>query len=116
MNEWILYDISDRKMSRNGNDEYFILSFFNTQTKVKAQTYITVGYRNNDWWGKVIVDDLYGVYQFKSFKTKQSGTKLLIDGDSRPDLINQTTYAEANAIVDIMSGVQTSVELSGQSL
>lgn len=116
MNEWILYDISDRKMSRNGNDEYFILSFFNTQSKVKAQTYITVGYRNNDWWGRVIVDDLYGVYKFKSFKTKQSGTKLLIDGDSVPELVNLATYAEANAVVDIMSGVKTSVELSGQSL
>lgn len=116
MNEWILYDISERKQSRNGNDEYFILSFFNTQSKVKAKTYITVGYRNNEWWGKVIIDDLFGIYTFKSFKTKQSGTDLLIDGDSIPNLVNKTSKAEANVIVDIMSGVAESMDLTGSSL
>ena len=116
MNEWILYDISERKESRNGNDEYFILSFFNTQSKVKAKTYITVGYRNNEWWGKVIIDDLFGIYTFKSFKTKQSGTDLLIDGDSIPNLVNRTSKAEASAIVDIMSGVAESMDLRGSSL
>lgn len=116
MNEWILYNISERKESRNGNDEYFILSFFNTQSKVKAKTYITVGYRNNEWWGRVIIDDLYGIYTFKNFKTKQSGTDLLIDGDSIPNLVNKTSQAEANCIVDIMSGVAESMDLRGSSL
>lgn len=116
MNEWILYNISERKESRNNNDEYFILSFFNTQTKVKANTYITVGYRNNQWWGKVIIDELYGIYTFKSFKTKQSGNNLLIDGDSIPNLVNKTSKAEANVIVDIMSGVAESMDLRGSSL
>jgi len=104
MHQWILYNISERKESRNGNDEYFILSFYNTKTKVKAQTYITIGYRNNQWWGNIIVDDLYGIYTFKSFKTKKSGKDLLIDGDSIPNLVKDSTKAEANAIVDIMSG------------
>ena len=116
MNEWILYNISERKQSRNGNDEYFILSFFNTQTKVKANTYITVGYRNNEWWGKVILDELYGIYTFKNFKTKQSNNDLLIDGDSIPNLVNITTKAEATVIVDIMSGVAESMDLRGSSL
>lgn len=116
MNEWILYDISERKQSRNDNDEYFILSFFNTQSKVKAKTYITIGYRNNEWWGRVIIDDLFGIYTFKSFKTKQSGNDLLIDGDSIPNLVNRTTRAEANVIVDIMSGVAESMDLRGSSL
>lgn len=111
--EWILYDISDRLPSRNENDEFFILKFFNTRTKEKNSVYITVGYRNNDWWGRVIIDDLFGIYKFKSFQLTRTG---LINGDSIPVLVNRTSYAEANAIVEIMSGAAESMDLSGASL
>ena len=102
MSQWVLYKISDRKESRNGNDEYFIITFFNTETKTTAHTYITIGYRNNAWWGDVILDDRYGIYTFKHLKTKVSGNKTLIDGDSIPQIITATTQSEASAIVDIM--------------
>lgn len=102
MSEWVLYKISDRKQSKNGVDEYFVLTFFNTETKSTAHTYITVGYRNNEWWGDVILDDRYGIYVFKHLKTKVSGATTLIDGDSIPQLIKETTQAEAGAVVDIM--------------
>ena len=111
--EWILYDISDRLPSRNENDEFFILKFYNTQTKEKNSVYITVGYRNNDWWGRVIIDDLYGIYTFKRFYKTKSG---LINGDSVPQLVNRTTHAEANMMVEIMSGAAESMDLSGASL
>ena len=102
MSKWILYDISDRKESRNGNDEYFIVSFFDPVDKRRAKTYITIGYRNNVWWGNIIVDDIFGIYEFKNLKTKQQGNQLLIDGDSIPKLHAQATHQEALAIVDIM--------------
>lgn len=106
MNEWILYHISDRKQSRNGNDEYFVLSFFDTQSKKHARTYITIGYRNNDWWGQIIVDDLYGIYTFVNLDVSEKNGDLLISGDSIPQQKNITTEAEARAIVDIMGGPQ----------
>lgn len=102
MSEWVLYKISDRKQSKNGVDEYFVLTFFNTETKTTAFTYITVGYRNNQWWGQIIVDDIYGIYTFKHLKTKVSGSNTLIDGDSIPMIMQATTQAEASAVVDIM--------------
>jgi len=61
MTDWVLYDISERKLSRNGDDEYFIVSFFNTDTKTRAYTYITIGYRNNEWWGEPIANDVFGI-------------------------------------------------------
>lgn len=104
MTDWVLYDISERKLSRNGDDEYFILSFFNTDTKTRAYTYITIGYRNNEWWGNTIINDEYGIYNFKTLKTKQNGSKLLINGDSIPQLKTIATQQEAKSLVDIMSG------------
>jgi len=111
--QWILYDISDRLPSRNENDEFFVLKFFNTQTREKNSVYITVGYRNNAWWGQYIINDAFGIYEFKSFKKTRSG---LIDGDSVPVLVNKTTFAEANTIVDVMSGVQESIRYTGAQL
>ena len=102
MTQWILYDISELKQSRNGNDEYVIVSFFNSDTKKRANTYITMGYRNNDWWADPLVNNRYGIYKFKSLKTKTKGNNLLIDGDSIPQLVNQTTQKEAQSIIDIM--------------
>jgi hypothetical protein len=111
--QWILYDISDRLPSRNEADEFFILKFFNTSTREKNTVYITVGYRNNAWWGDYIINDAFGIYEFKSFKTTRSG---LIDGDSVPVLVNRTSFAEANTIVDIMSGVRETIQLRGEAL
>lgn len=111
--EWILYKISDRLPSRNERDEYYILNFYNTQTKERCSTYITVGYRNNEWWGRIILDDIYGIYAFKSFRKTKTNQ---IDADSIPSLVNRTSQAEASAIVDIMSGVAESMDLRGGSL
>lgn len=102
MSKWILYDISDKKESRNGDDEYFIVSFFECETKQRAKTYITVGYRNNEWWGHIIVDDKFGIYDFTGLKTKQSGNQLLIDADSMPRLDTLSTHQEALSIVDVL--------------
>jgi len=107
MTEWILYQISEAKESRNGSDQYFILSFFNTETKTRAYTYITVGYRNNEWWAPIIIDQLYGIYTFKSIQTKQEGNRLLINGDSIPQLVNESTQEEAQIVVDLMGGPRT---------
>lgn len=102
--EWILFEITDRMQSRNGDDEYFILRFFNTKTKIKADTYITIGYRNNQWWGDIIINDIYGIYNFKKFKmsSRGNGKYNIIDGDSIPNLVNQTTQQEAQFIIEVM--------------
>jgi hypothetical protein len=103
MTQWILYDISDRKESRNGNEEYFIVSFFNTETKEKASTYITIGYRNNDWWGEPIVNNVFGIYTFKPFKSKLTNKYgLIINGDSIPHLVASSTQKEAKQMIDIL--------------
>lgn len=111
--QWILYDISDRLPSRNGNDEFFVLKFFNTATREKNSVYITIGYRNNAWWADYIVNDAFGIYEFKTFKRTRSG---LIDGDSVPVLINKTTFQEANTVVDIIGGVHETIRPSGAVL
>ena len=102
MSKWILYDISDRKESRNGDDEYFIVSFFECETKQRARTYVTVGYRNNEWWGDIILGDKFGIYEFANLKTKSKGDQLLIDGDSFPRIYAPSTHQEALAIVDVL--------------
>ncbi len=105
MKQWILYDISDRMTARNGQDEYFIVSFFNTETKERASTYITIGYRNNAWWGDTIVNDVFGLYEFQVLKIdKKSSGKYgkIINGDSIPKLIKECTQTEARSIIDIL--------------
>jgi hypothetical protein len=105
MAQWILYDISDRKTARNGVDEYFIVSLFNVETKERASTYITIGYRNNAWWGEAIAHDVFGVYEFQVLKmdNKSSGKYgLIINGDSIPKLVEQCSQREARSIIDIL--------------
>lgn len=105
MQEWLLYDISDKKISLKNDDEYFVVSFLNLETRVKAHTYITVGYRNNQWWGQVICDELYGIYQFDQLDTSVTNSgKTLISGDSRPKLCNLATLSEVTTIVEVMCG------------
>ena len=103
--QWILYDMSDRMTARNGVDEYFIVYFFNTKTKEKASTYITIGYRNNDWWGDIILNDRYGIYKFEilRFDSKSSGKYgKIINGDSIPSLVKECTKREATSVIDII--------------
>ena len=105
MAQWVLYDISDRMTARNDVDEYFIVRLFNSKTKEKASTYITIGYRNNDWWGDVILNDRYGIYEFKilRFDNKTSGKYgKIINGDSIPELILECSKREAISVIDII--------------
>jgi hypothetical protein len=99
MNEWMLYKISDRQLSKDETHEYFALYFINLETRQRAKTYITVGYKNNEWWAHIILDELYGIYTFKGMKTKVDGRgSTLIDADSIPVLKHPATIDEADAI------------------
>jgi|TARA_B100001093_G_C26559731_1_gene898103 hypothetical protein len=103
--QWILYDISDRMTARNGVDEYFIVYLFNTKTKEKASSYITIGFRNNDWWGDVILNDRFGIYKFEilRFDNKSTGKYgKIINGDSIPVLETECTKREAASLMDII--------------
>lgn len=110
MNEWMLYEISDREISHDETHEYFTLHFINLETRQTAKTYITVGYRNNEWWAHVILDELFGIYTFKNIKTKvDSRGKTLIDADSIPVLKHPATFEEAQTIYGSLTNAARSL-------
>ena len=98
----ILHNISILKESKsNPDEEYITLRFFNTDTKREEYTHVTIGNFNNAWWSDIMVKDRYGIYTFENlrYKHKRLG---LINADSKPTLIEETSQKEALEIIDLI--------------